>query len=253
MWGETRVEKADNPWRRRERPMVWAHRGYSALHTENTLGASEAARDAGADGVELDVRLCGSGELVVFHDDDLRRLAGRGERIDRIDFTRLREVRLEGGHRVATLEEVFAVLGQAVAINVEIKSLGVGRAGRVVARAVETIARSGSVDRVLVSSFDPVALLQVKRRMRSLATALLFHKGEPGLVRRGSIAPLLFPHAVHPEHVLASAERIDAWHRRGWAVNAWTVDEPARLRELARVGIDGVFCNDPGKARATLG
>jgi glycerophosphoryl diester phosphodiesterase len=246
-----RAPKPANPWRR-ERTMVWAHRGYSARNTENTIASFEAAVAAGADGIELDVRLCGSGELVVFHDDDLRRLAGRGEQIDKISFARLRAVELDGGPQVPTLEEVFEAVGPDIAVNVEIKSPGIGRAGAVVARAVESIERSAAAERVLISSFDPMALLQVKRYTRKIATAFLFHKGEPPPVRTGLIAPLFLPRAVHPEHVLVNAERVETWHRQGWAVNVWTVDDPLRLRELAAMGVDGIFANDPHQARIAL-
>src|SRR4051794_40173519 len=65
-------------WRRTKgRPRVWAHRGDSAHQFENTMAAFDAARVAGADGIELDVRLDAGGNVVVFHDSDLQRLAGR--------------------------------------------------------------------------------------------------------------------------------------------------------------------------------
>jgi glycerophosphoryl diester phosphodiesterase len=76
------VNEPGPAWGRRDGvPLVIAHRGASALAVENTLAAFAAAAAAGADGVELDVRLCATGEVVVFHDADLRRLAGRADRI----------------------------------------------------------------------------------------------------------------------------------------------------------------------------
>src|SRR6185503_17405615 len=71
-------------WRRpngAELPVVVAHRGASAVETENTVPAFARARADGADGVELDAMICGTGEVLVFHDDDLTRLAHRPERI----------------------------------------------------------------------------------------------------------------------------------------------------------------------------
>src|SRR5262249_33669863 len=62
-------------------PLAIGHRGASALCTETTLAAFRRAADDGADGVELDVLCCTTGEVVVFHDDDLARLAGRADRI----------------------------------------------------------------------------------------------------------------------------------------------------------------------------
>src|SRR5262245_30116342 len=71
-------------WRLRngaEAPLIIAHRGASAVETENTVPAFARARTDGADGVELDVMTCGTGEVVVFHDDDLTRLGHRPERV----------------------------------------------------------------------------------------------------------------------------------------------------------------------------
>ena len=55
---------------------VIAHRGASGVRRENTVPAFVEAVERGADGLEMDIRRCGSGQLVVFHDDDLLRLVG---------------------------------------------------------------------------------------------------------------------------------------------------------------------------------
>ena len=94
--------------RSRGRMRVWAHRGASAHVTENTLAAFELARQQGADGIELDVRLDASGEVVVFHDDDLRRLADRPEAVERLRSHDRRAVKLRGEHSIPTLAEARA-------------------------------------------------------------------------------------------------------------------------------------------------
>ncbi len=77
-------------WGRRASPLVIAHRGASAERVENTVEAFGRARELGADGVELDVMRCGTGEVVVFHDDDLARLAGRPDVIRATPLAALR-------------------------------------------------------------------------------------------------------------------------------------------------------------------
>ena len=242
------------PWRRRQgasRPRIWAHRGDSAHATENTAAAFAAARAAGADGIELDVRVCRSGEAIVFHDDDLRRLAGRTDRVADLPLSEIRTVRLTGGHGILTLEEALeATVGME--LNVEIKSPQVGRAGALPARVARAVADARAADRVLVSSFDPWALVQTHQALPGLAMALLFHAGEPYPVRRGWLGPWVGASALHPEHVLCSEESVAQWRRRGFAVNAWTVDDPVRIAELARWGVDGLFCNDPAAALRVL-
>jgi glycerophosphoryl diester phosphodiesterase len=239
-------------WRRRgARPRVWAHRGDSAHRTENTLEAFEAARAAGADGVELDVMPCATGELVVFHDEDLVRLAGQPGRIAELSLAALREVRLTGDARIPTLREVLGTFPD-LEVNVEIKSPGPGRAGLAPLEVAKLVRELGAADRVLVSSFDPWALVQIHGLVPDLATALLFHEGEPMVARRGWLAPWVGASAMHPEHVLCTATTVAAWRRAGYVVNVWTVDDPATLRRLAAWGVDGVFANDPAAARAVM-
>jgi glycerophosphoryl diester phosphodiesterase len=57
---------------------------------------------------------------------------------------------------------------------------------------------------------------------------------------------------VHPQAELCTPERVRGWHRRGHLVNVWTVDDPVALRALAAMGVDGIICNDPARARRTL-
>ena len=64
-------------------------------------------------------------------------------------------------------------------------------------------------------------------------------------LRRAWLAPVLRPLALLPELVLCDAARVAGWHRRGYMVNVWTVDEPAALEACRRMGVDGVITNDP--------
>lgn len=231
---------------------VWAHRGDSAHLPENTLAAFAAARATGADGVELDVRLDASGEAVVFHDDDLARLCGRPGRIERLSASERAALRVAGAHPVPTLAEALAACGP-LEIDVELKSPGAGRAGPLAAKVGAVIRESGAGERIIVSSFDPLALLQVRRHAPELALAYLFHAEQALPLRLGLPAPIAGCAAVHPDERLVTAAAVERWHARGYAVNTWTVDDPDRLRALARIGVDGVCTNDPATALRALG
>jgi glycerophosphoryl diester phosphodiesterase len=63
-------------------------------------------------------------------------------------------------------------------------------------------------------------------------------------------APLLGVAAVHPEHVLATPERVSRWRRRGYSVACWTVDDPERAARLHQSGVTGVITNRPGPMRS---
>ena len=244
----TRAER----WRRAgARPKIWAHRGSSGRVTENTIAAFEAAREDHADGIELDVHPCKSGEIVVFHDHDLARLCGRPERVRDLTWDELRGLVLPGGHHIPRLEEALEATA-GIELDVEIKSPAFGRAGSHLPHEVARILdEMRAVDRVLVSCFDPLPLVQLHARLPDVALAFLFHAGEPWPVRRAlGAGALVGASALHPEHVLCTAERVAAWHDDGFAVNAWTVDQPDELLRLAEVGVDGVFTNEPAAAAA---
>ncbi len=235
-------------------PLVVGHRGASARALENSVEAFARARADGADGVELDVLLCATGEVVVFHDDDLARLGGRPERVDALSFAELREVRLPGGARIPTLAEAFEACGPDLLVNVELKAGGVSteRLAALADRVADVVARTGTATRVLVSSFSPIAVRLWMRRARAVPAALLFERAAPLPLRRAWAAAWLRPAALNPERVLCTKARVAAWHARGYAVNVWTVDGEADVRACRDMGVDGVITNDPARTRALL-
>src|ERR687897_900990 len=76
----------------RSLPLIIGHRGASAVAPENTMAAFRKAIEAGADGIEFDVRLSRDGLPVVIHDDSLRRTGSRPERIADLNAEDLRKV-----------------------------------------------------------------------------------------------------------------------------------------------------------------
>jgi glycerophosphoryl diester phosphodiesterase len=244
-------------WRRRrdaELPLIIGHRGASAVESENSLAAFARARADGADGVELDVMTCGTGEIVVFHDDDLVRLGARPEPIAQTSFAVLRGVTLTSGAKIPTLDEVFEVCGPDMLVNVELKVPNRGPA--VLAPLVDGVAaiveRAGAGRRVLVSSFNPWAVRLWMRRSAAVPAGLLFEHHSPMPLRRAWAAAMLRPFALHPEFVLCTGDSVTAWHRRGYMVNVWTVDDPAALAACCRMRVDSVITNDPARTRAMM-
>jgi glycerophosphoryl diester phosphodiesterase len=237
--------------RQPERPLVIAHRGASADAVENTLAAFRRARADGADGVELDVMRCATGEVVVFHDDDLERLGKRAGLVRATSWAELREIDLGGGERIPLLDEVLEELGPLL-VNVELKSRTALADDGLAAGVAAILRRHATRARALVSSFDPLLLARFRLRAPDVATGLLFAHDQSLPLRRAYAAPLLRPTALHPEAALVDALRVRNWHARGYALNVWTVDDPAELRLLTALGIDGVITNRPKFARSVI-
>ncbi len=244
-------------WRRASgaRPHVYGHRGVRGERTENTMPAFERAADLGADGVELDVRLCGSGEIVVHHDEDLARTTGgRDTRaVAALAWGELAQVELEDGDRVPQLREVLAWARDArMRVNVEIKR-DVPDRGALVRAVARVLAAQPEADAwLLVSSFDPALVAYFAWLVPRIPCGLLVEAERPWLAA-GWPAALVRADAVHPEASLVTPARLARWHAAGRAVNVWTVDDPTTMERLAALGVDGIVTDVPGLARQVLG
>lgn len=211
--------------------------------------AFDKAKTAGADGVELDVRFDGDGNVVVFHDHELERLCdvrGTMEQTSAFERAKLRV----GGEPVPTLAEVLHSID--LEIDVEIKANRFGREGELAAATAKVIHDSGREDQILVSSFDPIVLLQIHRHLPAVGLAHIFADDQALPIRRGWIGTVIGVSIVHPQHTLVTEAAVKRWRTAGRPINAWTVDDEAELLRLARLGVDGVFANDPAHARAVF-
>ena len=214
------------------------------------MRAFELAIAAGADGLEFDVRLDGEGNVIVFHDDKLDRLVGRPGTIGDLSASERAGLRV-GGEPIPLFTEVLDAFD--VELDIEIKSDRLGRADELVAAVAKLLGASRSrLDRMMVSSFDPMVLLQLHHRVPDMALAYIFHQEQTLVARTGWVGRAIGTSLVHPQSTLCTAKRVKEWHTAGMPINAWTVDDPAELRRLAEIGVDGVFSNDPAAALAVL-
>ncbi len=235
-------------------PLIIAHRGASAYAPENTLAAFQLAHRQGADMIELDVQPSSDGRLVVFHDDTTERWDGRPRAVAACSFGELRRLDI-GGERVPALEEALAFAADTgIALNVELKAAGMG------GRCAALLKEFGVVEQVIVSSFVPAALQELRAAAPEVRRAYLMGTDtyRPD-VRAREIWPFFALRAVaasawHPYYDLPAIERVIPLVRRaGYQVNVWTVDDPARMRALVAAGAHGIITNMPDVARAALG
>lgn len=209
-----------------------AHRGFAAEAPENTVAAVGAADCA--DLVEVDVRRCGSGELVVVHDETVDRVSdGTGAVADHtLSELRALDV-LDTGEGVPTLTEVVAALPPGVGLNAELKEPGL---------AADALAHLRDVDgEVVVSSFSPRVLAAVADHDPSVATAYLTADRRPDPV--ATARDLGCTH-LHPSAALCLLTRVvPRAHDAGLVVNAWTVERPVVARLLRYRGVDGCIAD----------
>ncbi|MHB8878697.1 MAG: glycerophosphodiester phosphodiesterase [Myxococcaceae bacterium] len=236
--------------------LLLAHRGASAAAPENTLTAFREAVVQGADGVELDVRVCGSGELVVCHDPTLDRLAGLPWEVARTPWWKLRQADVGtrlgfAPERIPRLEEVFDALPAPLWVNVELKGEGLDGGG-LAAKVARYLTSARLEGRVVVSSFNPFLLLRLAAACGSLRRGFLLNPEASFALHGGLIAPLVSSYSIHPHHSACTSPRVARWHRWGLVVAAWTVDDPKRALALRQMGVDLLITNRPGELRRAL-
>jgi len=216
-------------------PRLLGHRGSPKQHVENTLESFTAALNAGLDGFELDVQRTLDGVLVTHHDVHL----ADGRLIAALKMTELPT-------HVPTLEAVLQLAKERAAyVNVEIKLETSATDGRERETAA-LIAHLGMVERVIVSSFNPVSLARVKWADRRLETGLLYAPNmTQWYLKDGISASLLWVSAIHPHHSQVTVELVKNAHARGWKVNTWTVNDFETARRLLEIGVDGLIGDYP--------
>lgn len=241
-----------------EQPLVFAHRGASDVAPENTLAAFRAAIEADADGIELDVTRCLTGEIVVIHDDTLDRTTNGSGPVASIPFYALRE--LDAGswfapeyasERIPTLREALDLVGHRLRIQIEIKGRDL-RGNGIEEEIAEAIRARGLEERVLIISFNPMSLIRMKRVAPELQRGLLYGPDLPIYLARAWARPMVAPHALHPHYSTITEDVVRRARRRGYRINAWTVDTPEAMRRMIDVGVDAMTTNHPAQLRELL-
>jgi glycerophosphoryl diester phosphodiesterase len=207
--------------------------------------------ELGADGVELDVRRCASGEVVVCHDPTLQRTAGLAVRVRETPWDVLGRVDLGGGARMPRLAQVLSLWAGQGLVNIEVKGDDGDLPALVHALAADLQAAPDT--RVLVSSFWSEALSLLGERCPAVPLGRLWEPdGAPPdeALPAWSLGPWA---AIHPHWSQCSAARVRGWKALGRAVHVWTVDEVATAQALATAGVTSVITNEVRTLVAAVG
>ena len=247
-------------------PLIIAHRGDSAHAPENTLAAFQKAIEAGADGIEFDVRLTRDGEVVVFHDSSLARITGRKGRV--LQFTAAELKELDSGswfnrrhpeiadetfakERIPTLRGVLRLFEHfegILYVELKCRDEDVKR----LAKAVSEIIRdSPLLPRIIVKSFKLRSIPLVRELCPGVRTAALFAPKFRNLLRKEKHILRLAEEAgadeISVHYTLATRKLCGEAARRGFDVVIWTVDTVRWVRRGAELGLKAIITNDPQK------
>jgi len=235
-------------------PYIFAHRGCSKAAPENTLAAFEEALNQKIPGVELDIHLCKSGELIVTHDDNLKRVTGFDGLVEDLSYTEMKK--LDAGswkdsrfsnQGLPLLEDVFDLLGSKVYYDIEIKSRKTSNTG--LEEKLAALIKKRNLDqRCIVSSFNPFPLRFFKKSAPHVPTAIIYcNDGElPFYLHHGEGKWIASADILKPDQKKINRGSMFFNHTIGRRpILPWTVDDPEAALRLLKLGVAGIISNDP--------
>jgi glycerophosphoryl diester phosphodiesterase len=216
---------------------IFAHRGLNDRHvSENTLAAFVRAVEAGADGIEFDVRVSRDGIPIAIHDEHLDRVAGDARRVRDLTAKELQGVVLRGDGRIPTLNDITSAVPYPVMLDMEIKDRDV-----IEPLVAKLRTSTGLRERTIVSSFVADDLRCVMEFLPDVRT-LLLHRGWPLPTRGRRHWADLESSGVWGVGFRAGAlnpSRVRWLQRKGWKVAAWD-EQPLKkeARKIQALGVD---------------
>jgi glycerophosphoryl diester phosphodiesterase len=213
----------------------------------------------GLDGVELDVQLCRTGELVIIHDESVDKLTEGTGAVKDLSFSELRALDAGSkfsedfrGEKIPTLEETLGVLGGKMIVNIELKTRSIPDDG-LASKAVAQVEEMDLGSSVIFSSFNPFAVRRASMANPKFKVALLFADDQPIHLRRAWGLRFIRVDAVHPRFPLVSPRLIKRARVNNWIVNTWTVDKAPEARKMFDMGVSALITNHPRRMRRELG
>jgi glycerophosphoryl diester phosphodiesterase len=274
-----------NNYKKSDKPLIFAHRGLVTAHQENTLSAVTAAMQSGTcNGTEIDIFLTKDNQLVLFHDEDFKRLTGDDHCIYDMTWPELQaltikqDIETEGGlihypqtERIPLLSEVLEVVkGTDFILNIELKAHAVKWSRRRTGAEVAKLVRSMEMeDQVICVSFDFLMLHTLEKEHGGICSGYGYDDDMPlktkmvnWLMEQNVIGYFTHSDCVMVENVLIDEDSIDKYHKRGMGVGVYTLfplirtekDNEAHnayhaseVKRLMRLDVDWITTDHPEK------
>lgn len=217
------------------------HRGAKAHMPENTLASFQKALDLGVEGIELDVHVCATGELVVIHDFTVDRTTNGSGEVHKMFLHELKALIVEGGHEIPTLDEVLALVGKRCLVNIEMK----GRhTAQPVSEFLEKLVREKgySYDDFIVSSFQREELAAMSKLYPDVHLGVLT---QASMKEAWDWAEEFNARAIHPYFSLLTRSNVQKAQEAGYKIYTWTVNGPEDIDRMKSYGVDGIISDHP--------
>lgn len=219
------------------------HRGAKGYVAENTLESIQKALDFRVDGIEIDVHLCASGELVVFHDFTLDRMTNGIGEVSKLSFSELKQLKVNNQFQIPTLEEVLDTIDKKCLLNIELKGRHTAATTcEVIQKFIKT--KEWSYQDFIVSSFQHHELEDVFKIDKNIPLGVLTKANVDEAIKFGKTINAV---AIHPNFALLTSENVKRAQLQGYKVNTWTVNDKETIERMKSYGVDGIISDFPDK------
>ncbi|MDQ0273463.1 glycerophosphodiester phosphodiesterase [Cytobacillus purgationiresistens] len=230
---------------------IYAHRGLSGRYPENTMDAFQAALEAGAQGIELDVQLSKDGQMVIIHDEKINRTTDGTGYVKDFSYAELRQFDagswfnpVFANQYIPTLEEVFKWAtkdGNQLIINVELKN-DVIRYEGLEEKVLSLLYRYRLQDRVILSSFNPESVKRLRELDANMKIGYLILGIHKNAVK---IAENIGANAIHCEEAFALSQYGKEAISAGFPLRIYTVNEASKFKVLFEAGAEVIMTDYP--------
>jgi len=228
------------------KPLIYAHRGSSFDHPENSRVAFMAAINDGAHGFETDLRLTKDGKVVLWHDSNMEKLANDKSSIASISYHEIKNKYPD----ILLLEELLEIAKKhKIALALETKH-PVPSGNEVELKTIELIKPFLESIKISLLSFSWLAIEKTARELPELETVSLINPINQIIMKRFSSG-----NSVAPELALIKADpaQVARYQNEGKRVFVWTVNEISDLELCAKLGVYVVITDMPARAVSVLG
>ncbi len=230
---------------------VTSHRGFSNDVPENTIPAIEKSMEEQADYVEIDVRQTMDGELVLLHDENLKRTTGLNKNIWNVEYNEISSLDAGSwmdesfaGTKIPTLREVFELCKGQININLDLKYDK--QMDGLEERVVKLIEEYDMENQCVISSSSLKLLENVKELNTKIRTGYITYRIEPKLYESDNIDFFSINNYFISEKLLKSV------HEHGKEIHVWTVNTKSELERMKNLGVDNIITDDPSYAKEIL-
>ena len=209
------------------------HRGARAYEVENTIESFKKAVALGANAIEFDVRRSGDGELIICHDDNLKRVFN----IDLpVHETSLADLKKATDNRLVTLAEALQSAGKNVLkVLVELKETGYEK------KVLDAVKKAKQEERVIIISFHTEALNVVRDLDKMIETGLIYTKFKNPV----EAALKLQARYLLPLYRFTHTKDIEKAHKNDLKVIVWTINTAEEAKAYIAKGVDGIATDRP--------